>query len=275
VSVIALVNRKGGSSKSTTTVNLGGVYARRGLRVLLVDSDSQASLTQGLIGPAAADALPARATIAAVYSGDVSDPAQVIAPTAFPGLDLLRGSEAAEAFNRGKPHEAPWELQTALADFLRGVRGRYDRVLIDCPPNLNLCCWAALAAADRAVIPVQPEDYGAQGLPAVRRSIELARRVRNPGLSVLGYAVTLYHPRRALHRIYVEELRRLYGPAVMDAMTPNLPEIPEATMKRMPVAYYKPRGAAAKAFGALADEVEARLADEVEAPAPAAAGGAA
>jgi chromosome partitioning protein len=261
--VIALLNQKGGVGKTTTTANLGGVLAKRGRRVLLVDNDPQASLTQGLLGPELTAALPAEATIAAVYDGAVARAEQVVRPTPFGGLDLVPGSELSAAVNNGKPHEQPYELQTCLAELLAELGPQYDQVLIDCPPNLNLCSWAALSSADWVLIPVQPEDYGAQGLPAVRRSIELVRRVTNPRLRVLGLLVTLYQARRSLHQVYVDLLRQEYGTEVLSTPLPHAAELPESTMLRKPVVYHKPRGAAAKAVAALADELEARLAAAV------------
>lgn len=257
--VIALLNQKGGVSKTTTTANLGGALAKRGRRVLLVDNDPQSSLTQGLLGPDETARLPAGSTIAAVYSGDVARPEHVVMPTAFAGLDLLPGSELSAAVNNGKPHEMPYELQTCLAEVLDGLSPRYDVILVDCPPNLNLCSWAALTAADWVLIPVQPEDYGAQGLPAVRRSIEMVRRVTNPRLRVLGLLMTLIQPRRSIQGVYVEMLRGEYGPQVLTTTLPNAADVPEVTTLRKPVVFHKPRGASAKAFVALADEVEARL----------------
>ena len=258
--VVVMLNQKGGVSKTTLTANLGGVLAKQGRRVLLVDADPQSSLTQGVIGPEATSALPAESTIVAAYRGAVVRPEQVVIQTAFAGLDLVPGSELAAEFNNGRPHEQPWEQQAALVELLGELAGGYDLILVDCPPNLGLCSWSALAAGDAVCIPVQPEDYGAQGLPAVMRSIGLARQVVNPRLSILGLVVTMYQPRRTLHQVYAETLRQQYGDSVFATAIPEAAEVPEATMLRKPVAYHKPRGVAAKAFAALADEMLARLA---------------
>jgi chromosome partitioning protein len=260
MAVIALINQKGGVSKTTLTANLGGTLAKAGRRVLVADNDPQSSLTQGLLGPEEAMGLDPSGTIAAIYSGDFARVDEVIRPTAFPGLDLLPGSEHAARYNDGAPHEKPWELQACLSGAMAELSARYDHVLIDCPPNLNLCSWAALSAADWVLIPVQPEDYGAQGLPQVNRSIELVRRVANPRLAVLGLVISIYSARRALHQVYAETLRAQYGPLVFSAALPDDPAIPEATMLRKPICFHKPKGAASRALAALADEFEARLA---------------
>ena len=158
------------------------------------------------------------------------------------------------------PHEVDWPAQVSLREFLSGVRDRYDLVLIDVPPNLHLCCWAALVASDALVVPLQPEDFGAQGIVDVRESVERVQAGPNPGLRLLGYIVTMHSPRRAVHQVYVARLREIYGDAVFAAMVPEAVDFVEAIAQRKPIAAYKPKGAAAKAIRALADELLARLA---------------
>lgn len=260
MAVIALCNRKGGVGKSTTTFNLGGTLAKSGRRVLLVDVDPQSSLTQGILGPEATAALDPLATIAAAYAGEVSAPDQVVRPTPFPGLDLVAGSERAGQYETGRPHEDDWERQTCLSDLLGDLRGSYDHVLLDCPPSLGLFTWAALAASDRILIPVQCEDYGAQGLPLIFQAIGAVRAALNPRLGVLGLLLTMVANRRAIHQLYDGLLREEYGPLVFDAVVPTSPDVPEATMLRRPACQHKGRGAGAKAYAAVAAEVESRLA---------------
>jgi chromosome partitioning protein len=257
--VLALLNQKGGVGKTTLTANLGGTWAKQGRHVLLIDNDPQASLSQGLLGPDTVAALPPEATIAGLYAGTTQTPQQAIRPTEFAGLDLLAGSERAASYNNGDPHRESWERQTCLVDALSELVPLYDICLIDCPPNLNLCSWAALASADAVLIPTQLEDYGSQGLPAVRRSIEAVRRSINPRLRILGLVASMVQPRRSVHQLFLETLRNQYGAELFEAMVPEAADLVEATMLRKPIAWHKPRGASAKAMIALAAEIDARL----------------
>lgn len=256
--IVSLINMKGGVGKTTTTHNLAGALVLTGRRVLLVDNDPQSSLSQGLMGPAAAEGLDPAATIAAVYDGTAT-PEGIIRPSGVAGIDLVPGSIHTDRHNRPTPEEAPWPDQTALRDFLAELDGRYDIALVDCPPNLHLCSWAALAASGWALIPAQPEDYGAQGLGPVRRSIARVRAAVNPDLRLLGYLVTMVQSRRAIHQLYEDTLRSDYGTEVLTTRLPAAADFPEAIAHRKPVTHYKPRSAAAKAIKALADEVLARM----------------
>ena len=268
--VVTMLNQKGGVGKTSTCHHLAGTLALMGRRVLLVDNDPQASLTQGFWGPVATAALDPATTVAALYAGDEPFPEQVLRPTGIPGVDLLPGSRVATDWNVPRPHEADAAAQACLRSFLAEVAGGYDLVMIDCPPNLHLCSWAALAASDHLVVPLQPEDYGAQGIADVLESLEQVRSAGYP-VSLLGYVITMCSPRRTLHQLYEEQLRELYGAAVFAARVPESPEFPEAISRRQTIAQYKPRGAAAKAIRALAEEMLGRIARAEAGPREAAA----
>jgi chromosome partitioning protein len=259
VPVITTLNQKGGVGKTSTCHHLAGTLALMGRRVLLVDNDPQASLSQGFWGPQATLALDPAATIATVYAGNRVLPEQVIQPTGIPGIDILPGSQQATDYNVPRPHEAPWEMQDCLREILSEVRDRYDLVLIDCPPNLHLCSWAALVASDHLIVPLQPEDYGAQGIIAVQDSVSLVQNGPNPDLSLLGFLITMIATRKTVHKLYEATLREMYGADVFVTTIPEAVDFVEAIYQRKPVAQYKPRSAAAKAIRALADELFERL----------------
>lgn len=257
--VVTVLNQKGGVGKTSTCHHLAGTLATAmGKRVLLVDGDPQSSLTQGLWGPTATRALHPSETLAAVYSGDAF-PEQVIRPSGIPGVDLIAGSRAVDDWNVPRPHEAPYEAQTCLREFLSLVRDAYDLALVDCQPTLYLGSWAALVAADFLIVPLQAEDYGAQGIMDVQDAVAMVTAGPNPGLRLLGYLITMYAARKSIHQAYARRLREMYGDDVFAAVVPHAADYPEAIAHRKPVALYKPRGAAARAIKALADEVLTRL----------------
>lgn len=259
MSVICLLNQKGGVGKTSTCHHLAGTLARDGKRVLLIDSDPQASLTQGFWGPVATRQLDPAGTIAAVLGGEEPFPAAVIKPSGVAGIDILPGSKRATSFNVPDPHLSDPALQFSIRTFLEEVRDSYDRVIIDCPPNLHLCSWAALVSSDYLIVPLKPEDYGAQGIVDVAESVELVQSGPNPRLASLGYLITLMSVRKSIHKLYEETLRAQFGPLVFDTRMTEAVDYVEALNQRLPVAQYKPRGAAAKTMKALADELEARI----------------
>jgi chromosome partitioning protein len=137
-------------------------------------------------------------------------------------------------------------------------------VLIDCPPNLHLCSWAALVASDHLVVPLQAEDFGSQGVAAILDCLEAVRRGANPRLHLAGYLLTMFNPRLGIHKAYEATLRQLYGADVFSVAVPLATDFKEAIARRQPIAQYKPKGASAKAVKALADELLARAAYTVQ-----------
>jgi chromosome partitioning protein len=258
--IVTLLNQKGGVGKSSTCHHLAGTLALMGRRVLLIDNDPQSSLTQGLWGPTHARCIDPAETVAAIYRGEEPFPDQVIRPSGVAGVDLLAGSRAANDFNLPRPQDQPYESQICLREFLGGIDG-YDVTLIDCPPNLCLCSWAALVASTHLIVPLQAEDYGAQGIMDVQDSVAMVQAGPNPSLALLGYLITMFAPRKTVHRLYEQQLRDLYGTDVLTTMIPHAAEYPEAIAYRKPIAHHKPKGAAAKAVRALADELLSRLSD--------------
>lgn len=267
--VISLMNQKGGVGKTSTTMHVAGALSVAGQRVLLVDFDPQSSLTQGFLGPVLTEDLDPATTTAAIFEGGLPMPGDLIRPTDFDRIDLLPGSRASTRFNIPEPDLASADLQFCLRDFLDVVRrdGAYDLVLIDCPPNLHLASWAALVASDGLVVPVQPEDYGAQGLRDVQRSLALVQSGPNPDVVLLGYLLTMVG-KGEIQRTIAESLRAEYGDDIFGAPFPFAVEFKEAVSFRRPMSHYKGKTAKAKAVAAIAAELLARAAERI-APEPA------
>lgn len=258
MSVVTVLNQKGGVGKTSACHHLAGTLALMKRRVLLVDNDPQSSLTQGLMGPSAALSIDPAETVAAVYSGEAF-PDRVVRPSGIAGVDLVAGSVRSTRHNVPVPDEAGWDAQTCLRTFLEDLRGRYDLVLVDNPPNLHLCSWASLVASDYLIVPLQPEDYGAQGIAEVQDSAARVAAGPNPVLALLGYLITMVAPRRSVHQLYEERLRAAYGADVFATRVPEAADYVEAVARRLPIAQHKPRSAAAKAIRAVAEELLQRI----------------
>ncbi len=264
-STVALCNLKGGVGKTSTTFHLAGTMAKDGLRVLLFDVDPQASLTQGFFGPDAMRALPREATIASLFGdGLVPDPADLIKPTGFDGVSIVPGSGFLTRHNVPEPWLCDRDQQLSLREFTRDVQDHFDVILYDCPPNLHLCAWAALTAADHLVVPLQAEDFGSQGIAAILECVEAVQAGPNPGLHLAGYVLTMFNPRLAIHKAYESMLRQLYGDQVMETTIPIGADFKEAVAIRKPIIAHKPRGSSARSIKALAGELLARTSYTVQ-----------
>ena len=260
-STIAFLNKKGGVGKSSACHHLAGTLARGGRKILLADNDPQASLTRGFFGPEATDRIGRTDSIAALYDPDfIPMPEALIRPSGIERIWIVPGSDHATRYNMIPP-EGWADHELGIREFVEEVRSEFDLILIDCPPNLHLCSWAALVASDHLIVPLQPEDYGAQGLGPVQESVGLVATGPNPRLNLLGFLLTMHNARLAIHKLYETLLREQYGPAVFETRVPYAADFKEAIAQRKPIAQYKPRGASAKAIKALAAELLGRLAD--------------
>lgn len=256
---VTMLNQKGGVGKTSCTHHLSGTLATTfRKRVLVIDTDPQASLTQGWWGPNETEALDPADTVAAILAGDMPSPKRVIRPTGVEGISIVAGSAVADDYNHAKPLTRGRAAVETIREFLAEVEGDYDVALIDCPPNLNGCGVASMVASDALMIPVQPEDYGSQGIPRVLNMLESIRSVGYP-IRLLGILLTMVAARRAIHQVYEGRIRAEYGDSVFTARMPVLPEYPEAIAGRMTIVQYKPKGAAAKAVKAIAEEFLARI----------------
>jgi chromosome partitioning protein len=254
--IITALNQKGGVGKSSTTYHLAGTLAHEGRSVLLLDLDPQASLTQAFIGPDAMRALPRSRSIASLFGDGITpSPDSLILPTQFERIGLVPGSIHLTSHNVPDPHRSPRDDQRAVAEMTAEVRGQFDFILIDCPPNLHLCSWAALVASDSIIVPLQAEDFGSQGIASVLDSVEAVQARANPKLRLLGYLLTMFNPRLAIHRAYEGTLRDQYGAEVFETTIPLATDLKEAISLRKPIVAHKARGASAKVFHALAAEV--------------------
>ena len=251
VRVTACTNQKGGVGKTTTVINLAAYLALSGTRTLVIDLDPQGNATSGLgvdrrtIEHSSYEALVDRVPIA-----------DIVARTPIDGLDIvpstpsLSGAEVELVGAVGR--------ERRLAASLSSLDGRYDRILIDCPPSLGLLTVNALTAADGVLIPIQTEYYALEGLSQLVNTIRRVREGLNPRLEIEGVLLTMYDARTKLSAQVATEVRRHMNGTVYRTVVPRSIRLSEAPSHGLPIALYDPASRGASAYEALAGEVASR-----------------
>lgn len=246
--VISIVNQKGGVGKTTTAVNLAAGLGRQGCKVLLIDIDPQGNSTSGY-------GLNKRDVRLSSY--DILTKAAKIADatvvTEFEGVSLvpsnmdLAGAEI-EMIDLPK-------RESLLKAALSLVRGRYDYVLLDCPPSLGLITLNALTASDTVLVPIQCEYYALEGLSQLMSTIRLVRQKYNPLLDLEGVLLTMYDGRLNLTQQVVEEVKRYFPRKVFGTVIPRTVRLSEAPSFGQPIQYFDRSNKGAQAYDALAAEI--------------------
>ena len=253
--VLVSSNRKGGCAKTSTIFHLGGEFARRKQRVLLLDCDPQASLSQSFFGSRTVEQLDPAASLAALFDDRMSAaPSELIYDTSFEQIKIVPACDGLTKFNYPEPTSHGW-LQDTIRQFVAEVRGDFDCILIDTPPNLQLLTWAAMVGADYCLTPVVPEDYAAQGLLHVKRFIESVQSTRNGNLRWMGLLISMQQKRLGIHSVYEQVMRDAYGDLVMATTVPHAAILKEAVAMKTPIGIHKPKIAGAKIIAQLANEI--------------------
>lgn len=241
---ISLIARKGGSSKTTTALNLAGAAQDDGTPVvLLVDMDSQCSLSKALLGPDVVAGLRPHQTVQAV--AERSRPAGDVArQTHVPGLLLLPGHPDLTI---------PDDAVLCLDGIDAGL------VLIDTPPDTrDKAIRCALLTSHAVVSPVVPEAWGLQSVPEVQRLLMAAGMISNERLVFAGWLISMAQ-RLAMHTLCEHTMRRLHGSTVFDAVVPHAAAFKEAAAAGVPVTAYAPKSPAAKVVRKVFSELMDRL----------------
>ena len=247
--VLAFAMQKGGVAKTTSTLNIGVILAQRGARVLLIDLDHQANLTEGL----GVDIDSVRYSTYEV----LLNPEQGVGfatVTTGAGVDLvpstfdLAGAEYELAGKVGR--------EMLLRKALRQVREQYDYILLDPPPSLGVFTFNALAAADAAIVPCETHPYPYKALLRLEKAIDLARDL-NPQLEIGGVFCTKTD-RTNLSQTIEQRIRQRYGELMFKTGIPRNISVAEAPAAGEPISVYAPGSPGAQAYQALTTELEER-----------------
>ena len=245
--VLAIANQKGGVGKTTTSINLAASLAKTRRKVMLVDIDPQGNATMGSGVSKEAQAVTAYEVL---IGAQPIESALVTVEGDFdlvPANSRLSGAEVELIELDQREHR----LRNALAT----VRERYDYILIDCPPALNLLTINALVAAQSVMIPMQCEYYALEGLTALLNTIRKIRETLNPQLQIEGLLRTMYDPRNNLDNEVSEQLKEHFGDKLYRTIIPRNIRLAEAPSHGKPVITYDMHSKGAQAYLALAGEI--------------------
>ena len=253
--VIAVVNQKGGTGKTTTCENLGIGLANEGKKVLLVDTDPQGSLNIALGNPRPDD-LPVTLTdlMAKIMQDQPRLPKEGILSHEA-GVDLVPANITLSGLEVSLVNAMSRE--TILKQYLETVKGQYDYILLDCMPSLGMLTVNALAASDQVLIPVQANYLSAKGLEQLLQTVNKVKRQINPKLRIEGILLTMVDSRTNYAKEISTLIRDTYGSKlkVYDADIPRSVRAAEISAEGVSIFKHDPGGKVAEAYRSLTKEV--------------------
>lgn len=246
--VIAIANQKGGVGKTTTAINLAASLAVNDIRVLLIDSDPQGNSTTGL-GVPKDQGRPT--TYDLLLTGTPVE--QIAVPTALDGLDIVPADKNLVGANLELVNNPDRELR--LRTKLTAIRERYQYVLIDCPPALDLLTLNALLAADSVLVPIQCEFFALEGVSELMDTIDRVRDTFQHPIKIEGILLTMFDDRTNLTRQVAQDLNEFFAGDVFKTIIPRSVRLAEAPSFGKPIVLYDVRSRGAEAYIKLAKEI--------------------
>jgi len=243
----SFVNQKGGVGKTTTVVSLGAYLAEMGKKVLLIDLDPQANATACLgvegFSKGTYDVILGNASASECILSNAR-----LQISLLPSSPALAGARVELIDMQAREYR--------LEKALKPINGRYDYILIDCPPSLGLLTVNGLVAAKNGVIiPVQCEYLALEGLSQLMTTLDHAKARLNPGMTIRGLVLTMYDGRTNLARDVVEEVRSHFPGKVFESIIPRTVRLAEAPSHGLPISAYSPQSTGGLAYRALAKEL--------------------
>ena len=232
--------------KTTTTVNLGTILAKKGKKVLMVDADPQGNATSGIGVDKEAEY--------SVYDVLVTDIEieKTIQDTAIRNLKIcpsninLAGAEVELVSMMSREQRLKEKLDT--------IKEKFDYILIDCPPSLGLITLNAFTASDSVLIPVQCEYYALEGLGQLLNTVGLVKKHLNKDIEIEGALLTMYDIRTNLSNQVVKEIKKYFDNKVYKTVIPRNVKLSEAPSYGMPITIYDAKSKGAKAYEKFAKE---------------------
>lgn len=244
--IISVANQKGGVGKTTTTVNLSTILAKKGKKVLLIDTDPQGNATSGL-----GVTKELENSVYDILVGEIGFD-ETIQETAIKNLKIcpsnisLAGAEVELVSMMSREQRLKTKLDV--------IKDQYDYILIDCPPSLGLITLNAFTASDSVLIPVQCEYFALEGLGQLLNTVNLVKKHLNKNLEIEGALLTMYDARTNLSNQVVKEVKKYFENKVYKTVIPRNVRLSEAPSYGMPISIYDARSKGAKAYDKLTKE---------------------
>ncbi len=244
--IISVANQKGGVGKTTTTVNLGTILAKKGKKVLLIDADPQGNATSGLGVEKDVEKSVYDILVNDTEVEEVCEDTMIKNLKVCPSNINLAGAEVELVSMMSR--------EQRLKEKLMKVKDEFDFILIDCPPSLGLVTLNAFTASDSVLIPVQCEYFALEGLGQLLNTINLVKKHLNKGLYIEGALLTMYDIRTNLSNQVVKEVKKYFDNKVYKTVIPRNVKLSEAPSYGMPITLYDPKSKGAKSYDKFTKE---------------------